>query len=128
VGERHEKIPAIAHDSLLALHWLALVQAKNLLAPGGVMLSSMGGRVPLVAMLEMARSAGYCAQVLTYTWKIQSEPEEVIGGYKKNQEDGHRLVSATNKPMLLAYLILLSSSTSTQLAFWKILLQTFHLR
>ncbi|KIM86946.1 hypothetical protein PILCRDRAFT_4194 [Piloderma croceum F 1598] len=89
-AERYEQIPAIANDSLLALHWLALVQAKTLLAPGGAVLSSMGGRVPLAAMLEMARSAGYVPQVLTYTWKIQSEPEEVIGGYNKNQEDGTR--------------------------------------
>ena len=70
------------------------MQATSLLAPGGAVLSSMGGRVPLAAMLEMARSAGYVAQVLTYTWKIQSEPEEVIGGYKKNQEDGTRPVGS----------------------------------
>jgi hypothetical protein len=36
----------------------------------------------------MAVEAGYSTKILTYTWKIQSEPEEVIGGYKKNQEDG----------------------------------------
>jgi hypothetical protein len=41
----------------------------------------------------MAFEAGYSADILTYTWKIQSEPEEVIGGYKKNQEDGHGPVS-----------------------------------
>ena len=93
--ERHEKIPAIAHDSLLALHWLALIQAKKLLAPGGAVISSMGGRVPLVTMLEMARSAAFVAQVLTYTWKIQSEPEEVIGGYKINQKDCLRPVNDT---------------------------------
>lgn len=86
--ERFEKIPAIAHDSLLALHFVALQQAKPLLSETGAVLSSMGGRVPLVAMLDMARCAGYVAHILIYTWKIQSEPEEVIGGYKKNQEDG----------------------------------------
>ena len=48
----------------------------------------MGGRVPIQSMLSMAKSVGFQAEVLIYTWKIQSEPEEVIGGYKKNQEDG----------------------------------------
>ena len=70
------------------------MQAKTLLAPSGAVLSSIGGRVPLAAMLEMARSAGYVAQVLTYTWKIESEPEEAIGGYKKNQADGARPVGS----------------------------------
>lgn len=88
VPQRVEKIAPVAHDSLLALHWLALIQARELLSPKGSILSSMGGRVPLIAMYEMARSAGYSAEVLVYTWKIQSEPEEVIGGYMRNQEEG----------------------------------------
>lgn len=88
VPAREEAIPSVATSNLLALHWLALRQAKDLLSPHGAILSSMGGRVPIAALVEMAKSAGYNAHVLTYTWKIQSEPEEVIGGYKKNQEAG----------------------------------------
>ncbi|KAJ7724067.1 hypothetical protein DFH07DRAFT_855249 [Mycena maculata] len=59
------------------------------LSPTGAVISSIGGRVPLAALLKMASEAGYRAKIVTYTWKIQSEPEEVVGGYKKNQEDGH---------------------------------------
>ncbi len=88
VPERHEKIVNIANDSLLALHWLCMVQARELLAPQGAIISSMGGRVPISNMITMSESAGYNPDVLTYTWKIQSEPEEVIGGYKRNQEEG----------------------------------------
>ncbi|KAF8876857.1 hypothetical protein BD779DRAFT_1475482 [Infundibulicybe gibba] len=88
VPQRQETIPNIATDNLLALHWIALQQAKHLLSPTGAILSSIGGRVPISALISMARSAGYNAHVLTYTWKIQSEPEEVIGGYKNNEETG----------------------------------------
>lgn len=91
VAERHEKIVDVADESLLALHWLCMVQAKDLLAPGGSILSSMGGRVDISSMISMCRSAGYNPEVLIYTWKVQSEPEEVIGGYRTHQEKGHRL-------------------------------------
>jgi hypothetical protein len=70
------------------------VQPKTLLATSGVVLSSMGGQVPLAAMLEMAQSAGYVTEVLTYMWKIESEPEEAIRGYKKVQEEGVRPVGS----------------------------------
>ena len=60
----------------------------NLLAPGGALLSSMGGRVPTSAMLALADSAGYEARILTLSWKEQSEPEAVIGGYAEHQEQG----------------------------------------
>ncbi|KAF8915403.1 hypothetical protein CPB85DRAFT_1294289 [Mucidula mucida] len=79
IYERHEKIVNIANDSLLALHWLCMVQARELLAPQGAIISSMGGRVPISNMITMSESAGYNPDVLTYTWKIQSEPEEVMG-------------------------------------------------
>ncbi|KAF8876854.1 hypothetical protein BD779DRAFT_1677605 [Infundibulicybe gibba] len=69
VPVRTEIIPPVATDNLLALHWLALRQARHILSPTGAIISSMGGRVPISSM-------------------IQSEPEEVIGGYKKNQEAG----------------------------------------
>ncbi|KAJ7871413.1 hypothetical protein B0H14DRAFT_2345199 [Mycena olivaceomarginata] len=88
VPGRTEEIPLVATANLLALHFLALCQAKPLLSPNGAVLSSIGGRVCIDILLEMAVEAGYSAKILTYTWKIQSEPEEVIGGYKKNQEDG----------------------------------------
>jgi hypothetical protein len=113
VPGRTEDIPFIATANLLALHFLALrqvrfplywpsllsefslgTQAKPLLSPTGAVLSSIGGRVSTDILLEMAAEAGYCASILTYTWKIQSEPGEVIGGYKKNQEDGLGPVSA----------------------------------
>jgi len=88
VPSRQEAIPPVAKLNLLALHWLALKQARDLLSPSGAIVSSMGGRVPIASMMHMVVTAGYTPSVLTYTWKIQSEPEEVIGGYKTFQEQG----------------------------------------
>ncbi|KAJ7106576.1 hypothetical protein C8R44DRAFT_638240, partial [Mycena epipterygia] len=89
VPGRFEDIPSVATENLLALHFLALTQAKQLLSPSGAVISSIGGRVSVAVLLKMAFEAGYKGEILTYIWKIRSEPEEVIGGYKKNQEDGH---------------------------------------
>ncbi|KAJ7822255.1 hypothetical protein B0H14DRAFT_3470865 [Mycena olivaceomarginata] len=83
VSGRTEDIPFIATANLLALHFLALRQTPS--SPTGAVLSSIGGRVSTDILLKMAAEAGYCASILTYTWKIQSEPGEIIGGYKKNQ-------------------------------------------
>lgn len=88
VEERTEKMPAIAQKNLLALHFLAIKQGVTLLAPGGHILSSMGGRLAVKDIVGMATAAGVAAQVHTYTWKEQSEPEDVIGGYVHHQKKG----------------------------------------
>jgi hypothetical protein len=31
---------------------------------------------------------GYLSESLTYTWKVQSEPEEIIGGYARWEHEG----------------------------------------
>ena len=48
----------------------------------------MGGRVPLETMLKMADVAGYVGRILGLSWKEQSEPESVIGGYAEHQKNG----------------------------------------
>ena len=48
----------------------------------------MGGRVPLQSMLDMAAAAGYTGRVVSLSWKVQSEPESVIGDYANEQKAG----------------------------------------
>lgn len=88
VEERAEPLPEVAQRNLLALHFLAIQQGVGLLAPGGHVLSSMGGRLPVRDIVGMATAAGVKAEVHTYTWKEQSEPEDVIGGYVHHQNKG----------------------------------------
>jgi hypothetical protein len=91
VGDRtSDKIPSFASSALLDLHYVCLRQAKafNLLSRSGAILSSMGGRVPLETMLKLADAAGYVGRVLSLSWKEQSEPESVIGGYAAHQKKG----------------------------------------
>jgi hypothetical protein len=73
---------------MLDLHYLALVQAKDFLAPGGAILSILGTRVPLQTFLALGNLAGYSSSFLTYTWKVQADPEEVIGDHAKKQKEG----------------------------------------
>ena len=53
--------------------------------PWGAILSSMGGRVSVQSMIDMGDAAGYSGRIISLAWKIQSEPEAVIGGYAENQ-------------------------------------------
>ncbi|KAF8453282.1 hypothetical protein BDZ91DRAFT_802382 [Kalaharituber pfeilii] len=48
----------------------------------------MGGRLPVKDIIAMAQAADVHAEVHTYTWKEQSEPDDVIGGYVHHQKKG----------------------------------------
>jgi hypothetical protein len=81
-------VPESVQRQLLTLHYLALKQARDFLALGGSVLSMLGGRVPLAAFLEMAQLAGLRAEIFTYTWKIQADPESMIRGHVDRQREG----------------------------------------
>ena len=100
VGDRtSDQVPLSVSSALLDLHYVCLAQAKafGLLSRSGAILSSMGGRVPIEAMLDLADAAGYIGRVLGYSWKEQSEPESVIGGYAEHQRQGLGPVSSQPK-------------------------------
>ncbi|NYH77339.1 methylase of polypeptide subunit release factors [Actinopolyspora biskrensis] len=81
-------VPAGAHRYLLALHCAMLNQARTLLSPSGRVVCSIGARAPLTEILDVLNSTGFDTELLGYTWKIQSEPEEVIGGYVDQERKG----------------------------------------
>lgn len=98
VGDRTlDKIPTFASAALLDLHYVALWQAKNfgLLSQTGAILSSMGGRVATETMLKLADAAGFAGRVVSLSWKEQSEPENVIGGYAEFERNGLGPVSCS---------------------------------
>ncbi|MFE2425072.1 class I SAM-dependent methyltransferase [Streptomyces hokutonensis] len=88
ISARSEEVPSFVEKYLMTLHYLALQQARPFLRVGGRVLSSIGGRVPLPEALAMSRAAGYNSSILTYTWKVQSEPDEVVGGYARWEREG----------------------------------------
>ncbi|MCX4728676.1 class I SAM-dependent methyltransferase [Streptomyces sp. NPDC090052] len=88
IAERVEEIAGFAEKNLVTLHYLALQQAHPVLRVGGRVLSSIGARIPLSEILSLAGAAGYNGSILTYTWKIQSEPHEVVGGYAQWEKEG----------------------------------------
>lgn len=88
VPPRTETVPDHVRDNLLVLHYLALVQAKDFLTPGGAVLSTLGARVPLRSFLDMADQAGFAASFLTYTWKVQADPQDIISSYAAWQHHG----------------------------------------
>ncbi|RAH53495.1 hypothetical protein BO85DRAFT_381528 [Aspergillus piperis CBS 112811] len=83
-------VPSFVSTALLDLHYVCLLQAKtfNLLTETGVVLSSMGGRIPIDTMLRLADATGFTGRILSMSWKVQSEPDSVIEGYATQQEKG----------------------------------------
>jgi len=88
LAQRKEPIPELIRQKMLDLHYLALQQAKEFLTPGGVVLSTLGARVPLSVFIALGELAGYSSSLLTYTWKVQADPEEVIRDHAHKQREG----------------------------------------
>jgi|AGTN01.1.fsa_nt_gi hypothetical protein len=88
MAPREEWVPTFVKDWLLVLHYLALVQAKDALEPGGTVISTLGGRVSLKVLTDMADSAGLHPSFLTYWWKEQADAADVIGSYAQWQRYG----------------------------------------
>ncbi len=86
--KRRESIPAMVHSQMLDLHYLALLQARNFLTETGSVYSTLGGRVKLDVFRLLGLLAGYSSQILTYTWKVQAEVEDVLSGYVKQEAAG----------------------------------------
>lgn len=85
---RKERIPDSVRKEMLDLHYLALNQAKDYLAPGGSVLSTMGARVPLESFIKFGKDAGYLSEILLYKWKIQADAGEVIRDYAQKEKQG----------------------------------------
>lgn len=85
---RAEHVPPEVERHMLDLHFLALRQARDFLAPGGAVVSMLGARVPLEAFLRMGEAAGLSSSILTYTWKVQAEGESVIRDLADRQRRG----------------------------------------
>lgn len=81
VPPRPEPVPRFVADGLLVLHHLVLGEARDLLAPGGSVLSTIDTRLPLAPLLEMAEAAGFVGSFLTYGWTVQAVVEDVVGIY-----------------------------------------------
>lgn len=88
LAPRGETTPHAVRDGLLTLHYLALVQAHDFLKPGGAVLSTIGARLPLRVLTEMAEAAGHAPSVLAFWWKAQADADEVIASYAQWQKQG----------------------------------------
>jgi len=84
-AEQH-KVPELFDTYLLALHYLCLQQAHSRVRKGGGVLTSIGGRVPLEIVFNLHRACGYSPELIVFDLKIQSEPDEVLPGYCKAEE------------------------------------------
>ncbi|MDR1888264.1 MAG: hypothetical protein LBQ81_02605 [Zoogloeaceae bacterium] len=88
VPPRPEKVPQFARDNMLSLHDVALKQAREFLNADGFVISSIGGRVPLEYLARLATESGLIPGFLNYSWKLQTEGEEVLPFYAELESRG----------------------------------------
>jgi len=88
LAPRAETVPEFVEKNHLTLHWLALTSARARLAPDGVVLSTIGSRVPLAALVKMSKSAGFAARPFTFGWKLQADADTLIATHADHQQRG----------------------------------------
>ena len=88
LAPRIEAVPDFVRQNHLTLHWLALAAACSALALGGVVLSTIGSRMPLATIVEMSESVGFVARPLTFGWKLQADADTLIAAHAAHQANG----------------------------------------
>ncbi len=82
-----EDCPEILQKWFLTLQYLFLKQAKQVLKNGGVVVNALGARVPYNVMMQLYEATGYNVSELVSIYKIQSEPEDTLYGYSKDEKE-----------------------------------------
>lgn len=72
---------------LLSSHSRFLLGAKRLLSPGGIVICSIGARVPWNLVEKMFSDAGYEAELLVFDLKEQEEATEVVAAYARVESE-----------------------------------------
>jgi len=86
---RSGTLPGGIRKNLLELHYLFVSEAREFLTDKGAIVSSIGGRISIADILEVSEFSGLSGSILHYSWKIQSEPDDVIGGYALFERMGY---------------------------------------
>lgn len=81
-----EALTEIAEKYLLMTHFAVWNSAKDCLDRNGSVISSIGGRVPYSIFIKLVEGSGYLFSELAAGFKVQTEPEEVIGGYARLEQ------------------------------------------
>jgi hypothetical protein len=83
-------VPELFETHQLALHYECLQQARAHVRDGGGVLTAIGGRFPLDIAFDLHRVCGYLPELVTFDLKVQGEPELVLPGYCRAEEQ-HRV-------------------------------------
>lgn len=78
--------PAMFEHYLLCLQRSFLHDAYATLELQGSVVLNLGGRVPLSLVKNMFREAGFAYEALFNMFKVQSQPEWVLGGYARAEQ------------------------------------------
>jgi hypothetical protein len=82
-GPRTLRAPERFETYQLALHHECLQQARERVREGGVVLTALGGRMPLDVAFDLHRSCGLAPELVVFDVKLQAEAELVLPGYAR---------------------------------------------
>jgi len=74
-------IPDFIESSMLGLHYQFLIQAKKCLKPGGIVICSIGGRIPYNKIKKMFLEMNFKPEILHCDMILQLAAAEVLQGY-----------------------------------------------
>jgi hypothetical protein len=87
-AELGEAVPDFVRRSLLELHFRALVKSRDFLTRRGSVIATIGSRFPLHFFELLGERAGYTSHFLSYSWKVQTDPEADLRRYAEQQQQG----------------------------------------
>ena len=80
------RVPQPFEDYLLALHYRCLREARGHVRDAGGVLTAIGGRMPDDVAFGLHRACGYLPELVAFDVKLQSEPDLVLPGYRRVEE------------------------------------------
>jgi hypothetical protein len=83
---RGVEVPPPFGDYLLALHFRCLIEARTYVRSGGGVLTAIGGRMPDEVAFGLHTACGYSPELIAFDVKLQAEPELVLPGYRRAEE------------------------------------------
>lgn len=80
-------VPIQYQQHLLGMYYLFLQSAKNVLTQDGSVVVIVGGRVPIELIQTLFSECGYSHTELWNALKVQTQPEEVLAGFAKAEQE-----------------------------------------
>jgi hypothetical protein len=81
------RVPEPFQTYLLPLHYRCLQEARGRVHDRGGVLTAIAGRIPAEVAFGLHRACGYLPELVVFDVKIQSDPDVILPGYCRAEEE-----------------------------------------